>query len=411
MRRLPDERRLSSLVADPARAPGIDVPGQLDEVAHLLAGLHARSAPVLRTAPVAEQALARWEHESSELRLLADGRLDPGLVHEARALGRSWLAGRADLLRERARAGWTRDGHGDLLADDVFCLDDGPRVLDCLDFDEQLRIGDVLADAAFLVMDLEHHGAPVLAARFLRAWQGLLGETHPPALADHLVAVRALLRAKTGCLRARQLGAGQAVDAERHLRLAVAHLRRAVPRLVLVGGLPGTGKTTLAAALAARTGARVLSSDVLRAERGPRPDRYAPAQVQAVYDALLARAAGLLARGEHVVLDATWLDPDRRAEAARTAERAGAALVPLRCSAPLPVAEARVRDRLQRGDDASEATPLVLEALAARAAERHDDWSDASRVDTTRTDAVERAADLVGTGWQPELADVGGARP
>jgi len=60
-----------------------------------------------------------------------------------------------------------RDGHGDLLAEDIFLLDDGLRVLDCIEFNDRLRHGDVLADVAFLAMDLERLGEPALAARFL----------------------------------------------------------------------------------------------------------------------------------------------------------------------------------------------------------------------------------------------------
>ena len=66
-----------------------------------------------------------------------------------------FLTGRDPLFASRAQAGRIVDGHGDLLADDIFCLDDGPRILDCLDFDDRLRWVDGLDDAAFLAMDLE----------------------------------------------------------------------------------------------------------------------------------------------------------------------------------------------------------------------------------------------------------------
>ena len=94
-----------------------------------------------------------------------------------------------------------RDGHGDLLCDDVFCLGDGPRLLDCLAFDDRLRHSDVLADAAFLAMDIEAHGAEGLGRRMLETWSRALGESHPPSLADHYVAYRAHVRAKVACLR------------------------------------------------------------------------------------------------------------------------------------------------------------------------------------------------------------------
>ena len=93
------------------------------------------------------------------------------------------------------------DGHGDLLADDIFCLDDGPRVLDCLEFDDRLRWLDGLDDAAFLAMDLERLGAPDLAARFLDWYAEFAGDPAPASLRHHYVAYRAFVRAKVACLR------------------------------------------------------------------------------------------------------------------------------------------------------------------------------------------------------------------
>ncbi len=53
-------------------------------------------------------------------------------------------AGRQPLFEQRVAAGRACDGHCDLLADDIFCLEDGPRVLDCLEFDDALRLDDTL---------------------------------------------------------------------------------------------------------------------------------------------------------------------------------------------------------------------------------------------------------------------------
>ena len=86
--------------------------------------------------------------------------LDPGVAAAVEELARRYLDGRGRLFAARIAQGKTCDGHGDLLADDIFCLDDGPRILDCIEFDDQLRYGDVLADVAFLAMDLERVGDP-----------------------------------------------------------------------------------------------------------------------------------------------------------------------------------------------------------------------------------------------------------
>src|SRR5690606_4917082 len=115
-----------------------------------------------------------------------------------------YLAGRDRLFAHRIAGGFARDGHGDLLADDIFCLDDGPRIIDCLAFDDDLRVGDVLLDVAFLVMDLERLAGIETAESFLAQYQSFANERHPRTLMHHYVAYRALVRSKVNCLRAGQ---------------------------------------------------------------------------------------------------------------------------------------------------------------------------------------------------------------
>ncbi|HVL06834.1 MAG TPA: hypothetical protein VM388_12670 [Acidimicrobiales bacterium] len=100
---------------------------------------------------------------------------------------------------------------------------------------------DVLADVAFLVMDLERLGRGDLAASFLEQYREAVGDRWPPSLADHYIAYRAQVRTKVGCLRWSQGEADSREAARRLLRLCLDHSRRARVRLVLVGGPPGTG--------------------------------------------------------------------------------------------------------------------------------------------------------------------------
>ena len=95
-------------------------------------------------------------------------------------------------------------------------------------------------------MDLERHATPEVAAQFLHWYQEFSNEHHPQSLADHYVAYRALVRSKVNCLRAEQDAEGAAAEAVGLLGMSLTHLRAARPRLVLVGGAPGTGKSTTA---------------------------------------------------------------------------------------------------------------------------------------------------------------------
>src|SRR6187402_3842244 len=118
------------------------------------------------------------------------------------------------LFDNRRRAGLVRDGHGDLIADDIFVMDDGPRILDCLAFDDAYRVSDVLADVAFLVMDVERLAGREPARRLLQAYCTYSNEHHPSSLAHHYVAYRAHVRAKVATMRWNQ-GDPTALDSAR----------------------------------------------------------------------------------------------------------------------------------------------------------------------------------------------------
>jgi aminoglycoside phosphotransferase family enzyme/predicted kinase len=389
MRRMPTELRLSSLVMQ-----GAPVDDHLWHLAHLLAAFHARSAR-LAAADLAAgipATRARWRANTTEM--LAMPVLGPSVtvVRRIQALADRYLDGRAALFEERVAHGRAVDGHGDLLADDVFCLDDGPRVLDCIEFDDRLRLGDGLADAAFLAMDLERIGRPESAERFLAAYQEHAGDTWPASLAHHHVAYRAQVRAKVGAIRAAQ-GDEHAPDEVRALLdLVTSHLEAGRVRLILVGGLPGTGKSRLAAGLGEELVATVLRSDEIRKEQaGLAVDApagapfgaglYTEASTTATYETVLDRARVALGRGETVIVDASWISADWRTRARALAGDVSADLVELRCDAPPEVAAQRLTKRLTRGGDPSDATPEIAAAMAAIDAP----WPEATTVTTTRS--------------------------
>ncbi|MFD7921292.1 AAA family ATPase [Streptomyces sp. NPDC059740] len=399
MRRMPAERRLSRLVRE-----GAAVDEALRLVARLLAVLHAgapRGAEV--DAEGTRDALsARWEASFAQVRALAEDGTPPDGVAEAEGLVRRYLAGRRPLFDTRIEQGRVVDGHGDLLAEDIFCLDDGPRILDCLEFDDRLRYVDGLDDAAFLAMDLEQLGAPEAAAHYLARYCEYSGDPAPPSLWHHYVAYRAFVRAKVSLIQAGQGAPGAEVSSRRLISTTLRHLRTSAVRLTLVGGLPGSGKSTLSGALANRLGAALLSSDRLRKElAGIPPERsaaarygeglYTPEWTARTYATLLDRAATLLSAGESVVLDASWSDARQREAAAQVAERAGADLVALHCHVSSDVSAARLRRRAPGPSDADRDIATVMAA-------RESPWPEAEDVDTggSLEAAVNKALAAVG---------------
>lgn len=386
MRRMPSDRRLSTLVL--GDTPVTDI---LDQLAQLMADFHAGAA----RSQAADQAAgvdalaARWAANTAGLRSFGGRYVDAADVEAVDVLAARYLAGRAPLFEERVGAGRACDGHGDLLADDIFCLDDGPRVLDCLEFDDALRLDDALADVAFLAMDLERLGRPDLAQRFLTAYRTAAQDTWPASLAHHHIAYRAQVRAKVSAIRADQGVPGSAEKAQRLLELTHSHLLAARVRLVLVGGLPGTGKSTLAAGLADALGAVVIRSDVVRKElAGLSSDTPAPAAfgegiytttwTDATYHELLQRARHALHHGETVVLDASWSDETRRIDARRVAAETVSDLVELRCVTTPAVVAARLAERAAAGGDASDADREIASAMSAVA----HPWPTSTAIDT-----------------------------
>jgi aminoglycoside phosphotransferase family enzyme/predicted kinase len=404
MRRMPADRRLATLVRH-----GEPVEADLRALARRLAAHHAdaaRSARIDR-AGSARALRERWRGNLEGLRPVCGDVLPGAWLDETADRALRYVEGRRPLLARRVAAGRIRDGHGDLLADDIFCLPEGPVALDCLEFDDDLRALDGVDDAACLAMDLERLGAPELGERFMAWFVEFSGQSCPPSLIHHYIAYRAVMRAKVTGIRAGQGDRQAAARARRLVRIGLRHLRAAEPVLVLVGGLPGTGKSTVAAGLADALGAVLLRSDQLRTEIADQPPagaglggaglggagraewdagRYAPGRRERVYRELVRRAEELLGLGESVVLDATWVSAADRALARRAAERSASLLCELRCVVPAPLAAHRI---VARRGDLSEATPQV----AARMAEVFAEWPQAHRIRTADApDAVVRRA-------------------
>lgn len=291
-------------------------------------------------------------------------------VADFRKRARMALRAAAGLLVARGAAGQVRRCHGDLHLRNLVLIDGRPVPFDALEFDETLGTCDVLYDLAFLIMDLRHRHLARAANIVLNTWLLAAGGAEDAGLAalPLFLAVRAAIRAMVCVQTARARGGGDqpAAEARAYLAEALAALSPAPPRLVAVGGLSGTGKTTLARELApgigAAPGAVHLRSDLERkamegvaAQTRLSADHYAGAARAGVYRHMLGRAAVLLGAGHSVLLDATFLAPEARAEAAALAASLPVVFTGLWLEAPGAVLLSRVAARVGDASDADQA--------------------------------------------------------
>jgi len=332
-----------------------------------IARFHA-DVPAVATDTGAES-VKRWLDDTfASLRGLTHRRRHRVLLTGAERFAAAFITTRWDEFDRRAASGRVRDGHGDLRAKHVLLTGGDVVVVDCVEFEPQLRQIDVATDLAFLVMDLHAFARADLAMRLVGAYRAAGGDAGDDALVAWLAAYRALVRARVMLLRAprqsrEEAGRSRAI-ADRLLGVAERLVWQARgPGTFAVGGLAASGKTTLAKALARRTGLPYLSSDVARKAGagiplGQRADPavYAPEVSLRLYAQLGARAA--LEPGGAIV-DATF-GRSRERVAFRDGHGAARPVLHVECVAPLALRIARAHARQRSRAGASDAGPDVV---------------------------------------------------
>ena len=285
------------------------------------------------------------------------------------------------LLDARKVSGFVRRCHGDLHLRNICLFESRPLLFDAIEFSDPLACIDVFYDLAFLLMDLEHRGLRRLGNlvfnRYLaQAGDGaaqLPGLAALPLFLSCRAAVRAHVAADTALAQGDESAkAAGLAEARKYLDLASGLINPPPPRLIAVGGLSGTGKSTLARALAPEIGpapgALVLRSDTIRkrlwgAEEFARlpEEAYSEQMTKRVYGAILAEAEAALKAGHAVVADAVHARPGERVALEALAAKLAVPFAGFWLEAPQPALERRVGGRVR---DASDATVDVLRRQA-----------------------------------------------
>jgi hypothetical protein len=305
--------------------------------------------------------------------------LDQKKFSEMHRRVRTFLNAQAELFDQRVETGCIRDCHGDLRLGHVYFVD-GIQIIDCIEFNERFRYGDVTSDLAFLAMDLDFNGFPDIGPRLVDGYAAAADDPEIFLVLDFYKCYRAHVRCKVECLRYEggDLEKKQAFlakeRAQRYFHLACEYAARFNRQtLWIVCGLSGSGKSTIAKELAKRLKVRCHRSDVMRKKLFDLdPQRpvvtaygasiYTPAATDKTYAQLLSEARKDLLRGKSVILDATFANLQHRYAARNLADHLEANVVFIECRC----SELLVRQRLTARHEQKSVSDARLQHLEAQ---------------------------------------------
>jgi aminoglycoside phosphotransferase family enzyme/predicted kinase len=337
---------------------------EIERIAEALSSFHrnAATSPEIDEFGSVDKISLNAEENFQETESRADDILPADHLRAIETYTRDFLAMNEDLFRARVEKRWVRDGHGDLRVQNICLqpeLESGVQIFDCIEFNDRLRFLDVASDIAYLAMDLDLAGRADLRSALLRKYTSGLQDTVNDKLFRFYCCYRAYVRGKIALFASEET---EIPDIERseHSDIARAaldlsrsyakHFSR--PVLIMMMGFSGSGKSWLAQQLARRLPAVVLSTDILRKElASATPEMrlasewYTAEKISKVYDSIRQAGAGWLEKGEHVILDGTFLSRAEREKATAIAARMGADFWIVQCVCPDSVIRERIRNR------------------------------------------------------------------
>lgn len=367
MNRLPDERMLDQLVARKQVTETM-----MNRVADRLHRFHSTA---LRGPEVAKwgsptEIHHNWEENFVQTEPFVGRTISAEAFQSIRAWVSKWLE-KTELFNRRLREGWIVDGHGDVRCESICVNDDAICIYDCIEFNDRFRCDDVASEAAFLAMDLDARGRPDLGYYFTEAYGGRTGDKDFFTLLPFYRCYRAFVRGKVLSFRLnetefsedeRSTATKRATDYFELARRYALPLRQST--IIAVSGFSGTGKTSIARAIAGELGFRVVSSDAMRqslfgetkhaASYGE--GAYSDEANRLTYQKLIGEADSLFRESGEVVLDATFLLPEHRQMVVEMAQAANAEYRFIQCHLTPELTRSRLAKRAVLGNGLSDAS-------------------------------------------------------
>ena len=274
------------------------------------------------------------------------------------------------VFEARAMNGFIRECHGDLHLSNLVTLGERIMLFDCIEFNPELRWIDTASDIAFLAMDLMAHQRADLAYAFLSAWLEENGDYDSLEVLRFYLVYRCMVRVIVASIQFTQSHesasrSDQLIDVHRYLDLARRLIQSPTPRLILMHGLSGSGKTWLSERLVSTIPAIRVRSDLerkrLHGELDTETGLYGQEATESTYESLVRHCETGLQAGFDMIADATFLRRRHRHLFLDLAARLDVKPVILDCTAPVAILQARIRRRAAEQKDASDADLAVLQ--------------------------------------------------
>ena len=312
---------------------------------------------------------------------------------------------RQDLFKIRSDRHKLKECHGDLHLKNICLWQDKIQLFDRIEFNESFRFVDTMYDVAFTVMDLEAREKPKFANTFLNSYLEYSGDWEGLLVLPLYLSRQAYVRAKVNSflLDDPQIDKTEKVKAKKaaedYYRQAYGYTQSKSGSLVMMSGLSGSGKSTVAKSIARSKGAIQIRSDAVRKhlagialDESGSNSIYTSEMTQKTYNRLVKLGIMLVKEGYTIILDAKYDRLSLRQPVITKAQDLNVPLKIVYCTAP----ESVLRDRLnQRQNDLSDAGADLIESQTANA----EGFSDAEQKYVTTIDTSQ-------ANWQKKLNNI-----
>ena len=276
---------------------------------------------------------------------------------------KKFMTNNKTIFERRINEGKIRECHGDLHSGNIF-ISDKIYIFDAIEFNDRFRFCDVASEVAFLTMDLDFQNKQDLSIQFIGKYIEYSKDHGIKKLLDFYKCYRAYVRGKVTSfkLNDKDVSKEEKLESEnlakKYFNLAFNYSKKLGPRLVVMCGLTGTGKSNVSKNIAKIIKGKIIRSDIVRKELGGISSTkhkfddynrglYSEEFTDRTYSEMINIARETLTKGISCVLDATFSKKEYRKEAANLEKELNLPFFIVECICPEHVIRNRLDKRIK----------------------------------------------------------------